>query len=120
MPRPRKCRKVCRMPVSSVFVPVGLRGTGSVVMTVDEYETIRLIDHQGLSQEECGAYMHIARTTVQLVYNSARKKLAQALVEGLELQITGGEYRLCDGTETFCGCGGCSKQAPAREQEDEA
>lgn len=115
MPRPRKCRKVCQMPISAGFVPVGLRGNGCVVMTVDEYECIRLIDHRGFSQEECGAYMHIARTTVQLIYNNARKKLAKALVEGLELKIEGGEYRLCDGKESVCGCGGCKKHA---DQED--
>ena len=118
MPRPRKCRKVCSMPVSGGFMPVGLHGEGCVVMTVDEYETIRLIDHMGFSQEECGAYMHIARTTVQLIYNNARRKLAKALVEGLELQISGGDYQLCDGEETYCGCGGCKKHAAMNIKED--
>lgn len=116
MPRPRKCRKVCRLPVSSGFVPREPGETGCVVMTVDEYEAVRLIDHRGFSQEECGAYMGIARTTVQLIYNNARKKLAQALVEGRELRIDGGEYRLCDGTEITCGCGGCKKHAAMLEE----
>lgn len=74
---------------------------------MDEYEAIRLVDKEGFSQEECGSYMHIARTTVQQIYTSARKKLADALVDGLPLKIEGGEYRLCDGDEEFCGCGGC-------------
>lgn len=108
MPRPRKCRKVCRMPKTREFYPVG-EGGEAVILTVDEYEAVRLIDREGFSQEECSAYMQVARTTAQLIYNSARKKLADALVEGLPLRIEGGDYRLCDGNEEFCGCGGCRK-----------
>lgn len=110
MPRPRKCRKVCRLPETAEFAPAhGNVSDNIVVMTVDEYETIRLIDREGFSQEECGQYMYIARTTVQQIYNTARKKIAQALVEGKALKIEGGDYRLCDGREQFCGCGGCQK-----------
>lgn len=110
MPRPRKCRKVCRMPRIREFVPkCDITPDSEVVLTVDEYEAIRLIDKQGFSQEECSTYMHVARTTVQLIYNSARKKLADALVEGFTLRIEGGDYRLCDGKEDFCGCGGCRR-----------
>lgn len=87
----------------------GASDEACVVMTVDEYETIRLIDKENFSQEECGKYMHIARTTVQQIYDSARKKLAEAVVDGRALRIEGGEYRLCDGAETYCGCGGCTK-----------
>lgn len=110
MPRPRKCRKVCCLPKNAEFVPAcGSNREDTVVMTVDEYETIRLIDRQGFSQEECGQYMHIARTTVQQIYNEARKKIADALVDGRILRIEGGDYSLCDGRETSCGCGGCQK-----------
>jgi predicted DNA-binding protein (UPF0251 family) len=78
-------------------------------MTVDEYETIRLIDLQGFTQEECASQMKIARTTVQGIYNEARKKLADSLVNGKVLQIEGGTYQLCDGLEKSCGCGGCKR-----------
>ena len=108
MPRPRKCRKVCQLPRTREFRPVG-EGGPAVVLTVDEYESIRLIDRQGFSQEECGSYMQVARTTVQMIYNSARKKLAAALVDGLPLRIEGGDYQLCDGQEEVCGCGGCRR-----------
>lgn len=111
MPRPKKCRKVCCLPPISEFVPVGENQVcrEAVVMTVDEYETIRLIDNEGFSQEECSGYMNIARTTVQQIYDSARKKIARALVAGLPLKIEGGNYRLCDGKERYCGCGGCRR-----------
>ena len=84
IPRPRKCRKVCQLPRIQEFHPLGPPPCGpAVVLNVDEYEAIRLIDRQGFSQEECSAYMQVARTTVQMIYNSARKKLAAALVDGL-------------------------------------
>lgn len=110
MPRPRKCRKVCQMPRSLEFRPVdGNKEKEKIILTVDEYEAIRLIDKQGFSQEECSTYMKVSRATVQMIYNSARKKLAEALVSARSLRIQGGDYQLCDGEEEFCDCGGCKK-----------
>ena len=78
MPRPRKCRKVCCMPKNTELVPAeNYEENKVIIMTVDEYETIRLIDKEGFSQEECGEYMNVARTTVQQIYNNARKKIAR-------------------------------------------
>lgn len=111
MPRPRKWRKVCCLPGNAMFGPLGgsADAQAPVVMTVDEYETIRLIDLQGFTQEECAAQMSVARTTVQGIYNDARKKLADVLVNGRQLLIQGGDYVLCDGQEESCGCGGCRR-----------
>lgn len=78
-------------------------------MTVDEYETVRLIDLEGMTQEECSEKMHIARTTVQGIYTSARSKIADSLVNGKVLLIDGGDYRLCDGSGPRCGGGGCRR-----------
>lgn len=76
-------------------------------MTVEEYEAIRLIDLEGFTQEECAKQMNVARTTVQAMYNDARKKLADALVNGRMLVIDGGDYILCDGAGEHCG--GCRR-----------
>lgn len=111
MPRPRKWRKVCCLPESNSFGPLNaqLNIEEHIIMTVDEYETIRLIDMQGFTQAECANQMNIARTTVQGIYNEARKKLAEVLVNGRALRIEGGEYKLCDGLEKHCRCGGCRR-----------
>ena len=110
MPRPRKYRNVCHFPQSLSFSPTeSADDKPPIILTVDEYETIRLIDREGFSQEECGERMGIARTTVQLIYASARQKLAQMLVDGKPLQIAGGDYRLCDGAQN-CGQQLCYKQ----------
>ena len=124
MPRPRKWRRVCCLPGNARFGPLGGSGRQKefVTMTVDEYETIRLIDLQGFTQEECAQQMDIARTTVQGIYSNARKKLADSLVNGKVLRIEGGEYILCDGLEGDCGCGGCQRHRCGRrfEQDNKA
>lgn len=113
MSRPKKCRKVCCMPKVNEFQPKG-GNKNTIILTVDEYETIRLIDKEGFSQEECAGYMGIARTTVQQIYNFAREKLANALVDGISIRIEGGVYSLCSGKENECGCGGCRKHSRER------
>lgn len=107
MPRPMKWRKVCCLPESNKFGPIdsALNDREHVNMTVDEYETIRLIDLEGFTQEECAKQMNIARTTVQGIYIEARRKLAESLVNGKVLIIEGGEYRLCNGLGNGCGRG---------------
>ncbi|MCI8455373.1 MAG: DUF134 domain-containing protein [Lachnospiraceae bacterium] len=109
MPRPRKCRKVCRFPQTALFLPADPSEAKPLIrLSVDEYETIRLIDQEGLSQEECSEWMQIARTTAQQIYANARKKLADMLVDGRPLCIGGGDYMLCDGQDGSCGA--CHRQ----------
>ena len=83
MARPRKSRLVYSMPSCEGFVPVGYEPDGiveTVVMTIDEYETIRLIDLEKLNQEACAERMGISRPTVTNIYESARNKMADALI----------------------------------------
>lgn len=111
MPRPCKRRRICTLPGCGSFGPLGGAPPSEVVgMSVDEYETIRLIDFEGLTQEQCAARMDIARTTVQAIYTAARAKLAECLVCGAELRISGGQYKLCDGNAKGCGCGFCRRE----------
>ena len=111
MPRPKKCRSVCELPRTLAFSPDDLSDSReAVILTVEEYETIRLIDKEGLSQEQCSERMQVARTTVQQIYASARKKLADVLVDGLPLRIAGGDYRLCNGGRSNCAHSACYKQ----------
>lgn len=110
MPRPTKCRKVCNLPTIQGFAPGEVeKNTKAVILTIDEYETIRLIDREGFSQEECSASMQVARTTVQQIYTCARRKLATAIVDGIPIRIEGGNYQVCDGRKQHCRCCGCKK-----------
>lgn len=109
MPRPRKCRRVCSRPRCTSFKPCGVDGE-AVTMTLDEYEVIRLIDLEGMTQEECSEQMGVARTTVQAIYASARKTLAQCIVDGRPLQIGGGDVNMCEHHTSPCGKGCCKRR----------
>ena len=86
MSRPTKCRRVCRFPETLEFFTMGETLGEPVILTVDEYETIRLIDKEGLSQEECGTQLGVGRTTVQKIYETARRKIADACSVCLSLE----------------------------------
>ena len=64
-----------------------------------------LIDLENYTQEECAEQMCVSRTTVQGVYDAARKKIADALVNGKCLQIGGGDYVICEYYRSECGRG---------------
>lgn len=107
MPRPCKQRRICGEPACRKFAPETKRDDGlSVTMTLDEYETVRLIDFGGLTQEQCAAQMGVARATVQAIYTSARAKLARCLVLSQPLQIGGGDIVLCEEKENCAVCPG--------------
>ena len=114
--RPRKLRKVCDLPETNQFGPLNpcREGIKTISMTVEEYETIRLIDLEGLTQEECAEIMHVARATVQRIYIKARRKLSDFLVNGNMLNIEGGSYKLCSDKDQPQGCGRCRRNRQGR------
>lgn len=112
MPRPRKWRRVCKLPKINQFSPSNNINVEYVIMTVEEYETIRLMDLEKLSQEMTAEIMGVARSTVQRIYEDARGKLADCIVNGKGLKIEGGDYKLCeefDG-DRKCGNGRCHRR----------
>jgi len=111
MARPRKWRKVCCMPESNLYGPINALNESNeiITMAVEEYETIRLIDLEAFTQEECAEKMQVARTTVQNIYNNARIKIAESLVNGNMLQIEGGDYKLYSENERRYCCGRCRR-----------
>lgn len=99
------------MPQNEAFGPLHGEQSSEIVMTVDEYECVRLIDLEGCTQEECAAQMAVARSTVQSIYTQARRKVAELLVNGCRLVIAGGDYQLCQQVEGSCQ-GGCCRRCP--------
>ena len=104
MSRPQKCRRICSLPDLTAFGPLSHPHlhTESIELTLDEYECIRLMDLEDCTQEECALQMGVARTTIQAVYTLARKKLADALVNGKTIEIRGGNYQICSHAKTCC------------------
>ena len=80
---------------------------------VDEFEAVRLIDHEKRTHEQCARQMGISRTTVTEMYERARSKIADCLVNGKTLCISGGNYALCDGSAWRC----CGKKCGRAGQE---
>lgn len=104
MARPSRSRRVCLEPGYDRFVPSGVRGAEQICLTVDEYEVIRLIDNEKKTHEQCAKQMAVSRTTVTEMYERARGKIADCIVNGKVLCIAGGNYELCDGSAWRC-CG---------------
>lgn len=104
MARPSRCRRICLEPEYDSFAPCGIREPGLVILHIDEFETIRLIDYEKKTHEQCARQMGISRTTVTEIYGRARAKLADCLISGKALRISGGNYMLCDGSAWKC-CG---------------
>lgn len=107
MPRPRKFRRICCDPDTRVFGPLGqcAMQTEALILSLDEFESLRLIDMEHKTQEECAQSMNVARATVQKIYEDARFKVSKALVLGLTLRIEGGDVEyLSEAEQRAQGC----------------
>jgi len=96
MVRPRLCRRVRFNPDVTYFKPRGipLKELEEIILHVDEFEAIRLKDLEGLEQEECAKKMNISQPTFHRLVLSARKKIADAIINGKAIKIEGGNYKL--------------------------
>ncbi len=103
MARPKKSKKVCKIPDVRTFTSSD-ENDNVISMTIEEYEVIRLMDKEGLKQEECSLQMNVSRPTIQILYVNARRKVAQFLTEGGTLKIEGGSYNVCDSHGENCNC----------------
>ena len=82
MPRPPRSRRICCAPAVDTFGPKHGQRELPIRLSLDEFEVIRLVDLEALTHEECAAQMDISRSTVQEIYESARRKIAACLVHG--------------------------------------
>ncbi len=127
--RPKSCRWVKDMPKVRRFKPQGVPLTGleEVSLTVDELEALRLADLDGLYQSEAAERMNVSRQTFGRIIDAARKKVADALVNGKSVTIEGGvvvrRQRLAVSDDEHCICTGCGLETahihgvPCRETE---
>ncbi len=122
MPRPKQYRTICNPPLMKGYKPFGIprNALDAVSLLYDEYETIRLLDYEGLNQEQAAERMNVSRPTLTRIYDKARKTIAQAFVEGKMILIEGGNvqfdkewfrckrcYKLVDGLENHVPCKNC-------------
>lgn len=121
MVRPRLCRRVRFQPNVTYFKPAGIRMVEleESVLTVDEFEAVRLKDLGGLDQEECAKKMNISQPTFHRLILSARKKIADAIVNGKAIKIEGGVYKMVrlgrrgfGRPPSFCRCPACGHTQP--------
>ncbi|MBD3162777.1 MAG: DUF134 domain-containing protein [Candidatus Eisenbacteria bacterium] len=96
MSRPFSYRHISRTPAISTFKPIGIPITelDEITLTLDEFEALRLADHERLYHEEAANRMNVSRTTFGRILDAARHKLSGALVLGRALRIEGGPVHL--------------------------
>ncbi len=108
MPRPTKFRKICCDPGYIYFKPAGIptKELPEIFLSIDEFEAIRLSDLEGKYQADSAENMGVSRQTFGNIINSAHLKIADALVNGKVLKITGGE--VCKSSSNRFMCNTCT------------
>ena len=92
--RGRGKRWITGLPGADHYCPRGIHPDmmKTVILTLEELEAIRLVDYEGLNQEEAAAQMGVSRKTLWNDLKSGRKKVAEALIYGWAIKIEGGSY----------------------------
>ncbi len=95
MPGRRRCRRVGQRPAFTSFGPAsaGQSEPEEAILSLDEFEAVRLKDLEGHDQSECAAMMDISQPTFHRLVVCARRKIADALTHGKTIKIQGGNYR---------------------------
>lgn len=90
MPRPLKPRRIGCRPAYQCFKPNGvpMSALACLPLAADELEALKLVDLQGLQQQAAATEMGISRQTLGNTLARARHKVAQALVQGMALELT--------------------------------
>lgn len=96
MPRPRRIRRVYFEPGVTYFKPAGIRlkDMQETVLSIDEFESVRLKDLESIDQEKAAKKMNISQPTFHRLLVEARKKIADALVNGKAIRIQGGNFKM--------------------------
>ena len=94
MSRRKLQRKIITPPTIKGISVFGLlhKKSEKIRLFLEEYESIRLLDFENMTQEEAAIHMEVSRPTLTRIYENARKKIARSLVEGVDVVISGGEY----------------------------
>jgi uncharacterized protein len=94
MSRPKRNRTIVNPPIMEGFKPFGIPMTDlePAILLFEEYESIRLSDYEGLTQEQSAQQMNVSRPTFTRIYEKARRTIALAFVEGKAIFIEGGNY----------------------------
>ncbi|HAQ65583.1 MAG TPA: DNA-binding protein [Bacteroidales bacterium] len=117
MPRPKRIRKMTNPPHFKGFRPIGLpEESNPVVLNYEEYEAIRLSDFELFGQVEAAIRMDVSRPTYARIYESGRRKVAQAFVLGKAIVFEGGKVYFSSEWYSCNNCG-CWFNHPAKELE---
>ncbi|MBD3313826.1 DUF134 domain-containing protein [Candidatus Woesearchaeota archaeon] len=124
MPRPRLRRRIFNQPEITYFKPAGvpIAQLEQTILSFDEIEALRLKDYEGMDQSEAAKKMNVSQPTFHRLIVSARKKTADALVNGKSIRIQGGVFKMArpglgrraGGPPTKCICPVCKARVPKK------
>ncbi|MBT6337754.1 MAG: DUF134 domain-containing protein [Desulfobacula sp.] len=94
MPRPKRPRHILSRPIASKFKPTGIDSKEEIILSLEEFEAIRLIDYEGMDQSQAAEVMNVSRQTVGRILKIGRYKLSKSIVEAFRLKVSGGCYKI--------------------------